>query len=90
MDTTDEQTLASVPFEAIGQAIRRARLRRPVITQGELAEAIGTTRTYVNAIERGRTPLTLSKLYEIAAVLDVAPAFLLSGGPARETRPEDV
>lgn len=58
-------------------AMVRVRREREGLTQGQLADRIGMTRTSVTNIESGRQKVQLHTLYDIAAALDVSPAELL-------------
>src|SRR5215212_2661083 len=58
-------------------ALVRARREREGMTQGQLADRIGMTRTSITNIEKGRQKVQLHTLYDIAAALDASPAELL-------------
>lgn len=60
---------------ALGERIRTRRESK--MTQAELAERIGLSRTSVTNIERGRQRLLVDQLVEIAKTLSVSPAELL-------------
>ncbi|MDR2679344.1 MAG: helix-turn-helix domain-containing protein, partial [Tannerella sp.] len=49
-----------------GQIIERTR-KEANMTQTELAEKIGATKSYISRIERGRTEPKISTFYRIAA-----------------------
>lgn len=51
-----------------GQIIEEAR-RNAKITQAELAERIGTNKSYISRVETGRTEPKVSTFYRIAAAL---------------------
>jgi transcriptional regulator with XRE-family HTH domain len=55
-----------------GKAIRKFREERG-LTQTELAEKIGTTQSMIGKYERGEIDLSLSRLAEIANVLNITP-----------------
>lgn len=60
----------------IGQLIRNRRTQRS-ITQEALALQCGIDRSYMGRIERGEVNITVEKLYEIAAVLEISAKELL-------------
>jgi transcriptional regulator with XRE-family HTH domain len=64
----------------IGEAIRRARMERALITQEELARRAGIAASTVNRIERGWAEPRFGTLRKIAAVLGVEPQELVKGG----------
>lgn len=51
-----------------GQIIESAR-RKAKLTQEELAERIGTNKSYISRVETGRTEPKVSTFYRIAAAL---------------------
>ena len=61
---------------AIGANLKAARLQS-VVTQAELADAIGVDRTTITKWETGQRSLTVAHLLQIARVLDIAPQDLL-------------
>lgn len=61
----------------LAQNVRESR-RRKGWSQEELAERCGLHRTYVGAIERGETNVTLSTLATLARALSVQPYTLLT------------
>src|SRR5215217_3046337 len=63
-------------YVALGGLVR-ARRERAELTQGELAQRVGMTRTSITNIESGRQKVQLHTLYDIAAALDVSPQALL-------------
>lgn len=79
-------------YEAIGNNIRRIRLRRG-ITQEALAGLTSLSRASIANIEKGRQRLLVHTLWEIARALDVDPGELfprtaaepVSSGRARVT-----
>jgi transcriptional regulator with XRE-family HTH domain len=64
----------------VGEAIRRARMERALITQEELARRAGIAASTVNRIERGWQEPHFGTLRKIAAVLGVEPHELVRGG----------
>lgn len=65
-------------YDIIGKRIKSSRLEAG-ITQEELANKLNVSIAYVSRIERGGTTINLKRLIEIADILKVTPAFLLSG-----------
>ncbi len=61
----------------VGLNVRRFR-RRAGLSQEELAHRANLDRTYISGVERGVRNPTVLVLQEIAAVLDVKPAELLT------------
>jgi len=70
-------------YEEFGRRVRAIR-RRAGVTQGELAQQLGLSRTSVSNIEAGRQRLPLHHLYAFAAALDCE---LLELIPERRSRP---
>lgn len=58
--------------------ILRDRRKELKMTQGELAEKIGTARSYIARIERGETDMQLSSFLRIARALKIefSPVFM--------------
>ncbi len=54
-----------------GQIIEEAR-KTANITQAELAERIGTNKSYISRVENGRTEPKVSTFYRIAAALGLS------------------
>jgi transcriptional regulator with XRE-family HTH domain len=73
--------MADLFNEDLGQRIRAAR--RGKLTQAELGERIGLSRTAVTNIECGRQRLLVDQLVEIAEALGVEAAGLLPSARAR-------
>lgn len=59
-DTFEENAQAFVLSEMLKQARKEAHM-----TQQELADKIGTKKTYISRIENGRTDIQLSTLFKI-------------------------
>lgn len=69
-------TSGSGIYRRIGELIRAAR-EKAGLTQEELGQRIGLTRTSITNIENGRQNIQVHTLYSIASVLDTSPhAFL--------------
>lgn len=62
---------------SVEEKIRLQRLQRG-LSQENMADLLGLSTTAYGDIERGKTELTLSRLNQIAQVLDVAPVTLLT------------
>jgi transcriptional regulator with XRE-family HTH domain len=71
--------------EQIGARLRDARLQ-VVLTQDELAQALGVDRSTVAKWETGQRSMTVENLIRTAAVLDVPPQQLLAA-PAGDRSP---
>lgn len=56
--------------EQIGRTIRLARKARK-IKQGDLAEQVGISQTYMSRIEAGRVNITVDILVKICKILDI-------------------
>lgn len=54
-----------------GQIIEEAR-KRAGVTQAELAERIGTNKSYISRVETGRTEPRMGTFYRIAAALGLS------------------
>lgn len=67
--------MADLFNEELGQLIRKARSGK--MTQAELGERIGLSRTAITNIECGRQRLLVDQLAEIAVALDVPASQLL-------------
>lgn len=55
----------------------REQRRARKLSQQELADALGTTRSHVSRIERGTVRVSLDQLHVIAAALSLSPTTLL-------------
>ena len=80
------RTLPSLD-RVIGNQIRELRRKRGGLSQQQLAELLGETQSTITRIESGKRSIAVSEVYRIAAVLDCAPAYLLSGGLTGEAIP---
>lgn len=83
-------------YADFGELVVLHRRRSGGMTQAELGQRIGLSRTSVTNIEQGRHHVSLERLLLIAEALDVAPATLLPAvdretGPAKmaELLPKD-
>lgn len=63
-------------YAAIGMAVREARQDRQM-TQEQVAQAVGLTRTSIVNIEAGRQRLTIDTLYDIADALKIQAVSLM-------------
>src|SRR5438128_7842656 len=63
-------------YETLGQRLREAR-RSARLTQGDLARAVGISRTSITNIETGRQPLYVHVLVRIAEILGTSPTDLM-------------
>lgn len=66
-------------YAGIGKRVRAAR-KAAGLTQGEVAECVGLTRTAINNLEQGRAATPLIRLLDIAEWLDTDPQALVFGG----------
>jgi DNA-binding XRE family transcriptional regulator len=75
----DLQRLEQRPFyEEVGRRVRGAREnRKPSLTQKELGDLVGLSRTSITNLEHGRQKCLLHTFAEIAAALHVEPASLM-------------
>lgn len=67
MPRTANSAVASI---VVGQSIRRVR-QKLGLTQGELAERLGTTAPYVSALENGKANPTVGQLSAVASAMRV-------------------
>ena len=58
-----------------GQIIEEAR-KKANLTQEQLAERIGTNKSYISRVETGRTEPRVSTFYRIASALGMRVAFI--------------
>jgi len=73
---TRDTCLVDALYKEFGQGLRRAR-KEAELTQKELAERVGLTRTSITNIERGSQHIALHQLFQLASVLGQEPAALL-------------
>ncbi len=81
-------------YGALAARVRDRRLKREM-SQQQVAEVSGLTRSSVASIETGRQSVALHHVYALARALDVTPQDLLPPvavpvGPARSERPRSV
>ncbi len=78
-------------YKEFGRLLRKSRSDAK-LTQGQVAERVGLTRTSITNIERGRQHVGLHQLFLLAAAVGVQPADLLPSGSAalEELIPERV
>jgi transcriptional regulator with XRE-family HTH domain len=69
-----------------GRLVREHR-RRLKLTQEELGELVGLTRTSITNIERGRQKVLLHQVFQIASSLKVNPEALLPVADLKEISP---
>ena len=60
----------------MGVAVRRLR-EKTGLSQEALADTVGVHRTFIGAVERGETNISLDNLQRIARALKVTPSALL-------------
>lgn len=64
-------------YRRFGKLVQLHRKRLPGMTQDQLAERVGLSRTSITNIEQGRQHVSLHQLYAIAEALQVSPEILL-------------
>jgi XRE family transcriptional regulator, regulator of sulfur utilization len=74
---------------SLTETIRLHRLRRG-LSQENMADLLNLSTTAYGDIERGKTDLTVSRLLQIADLLEVSPADLLTGNAALLAAPAPV
>ena len=79
------RTLPSVD-RVLAAQVKELR-RKQNVSQQRLAEMLGETQSTVTRIESGERAITVAELLRIAAALDCAPVYLLSGGLTGEDLP---
>ena len=75
---SDLEARVDALYAHVGRRVREAR-RRGNVTQADLAEAIGLTRSSIANLEAGRQRIPVHLFVWIAEILDVAPHELLPG-----------
>ena len=68
----------SPDYSVIGRRIKNTRLEQN-IKQEALADKLDVSVAFISRVERGTTKINLKRLTEIAEVLNVSPAYLLTG-----------
>ena len=69
-------------LRALGKRVRIARLIQE-LTQEQLAEAAGMSRSFVSLIEKGTHGVDVVRLARLADALDLSPAELITGAHLR-------
>ena len=68
----------SPDYSVIGRRIKEARLEQK-IKQEELADKLNISVAFMSRVERGTSQINLKRLTQIAEILNVSPAYLLTG-----------
>lgn len=68
----------SPDYSVIGRRIKEARLEKK-IKQEELADKLNVSVAFMSRVERGTSQINLKRLTQIAEILNVSPAYLLTG-----------
>lgn len=68
-------------YRAFGRALRKSR-EEADLTQREVAQRVGLSRTSITNIERGNQHIALHQLFLLASAVGVEPASLLPDGHA--------
>ena len=68
----------SPDYSVIGRRIKEVRLEQK-IKQEELADKLNISVAFVSRVERGTSKINLKRLTQIAEILNVSPAYLLTG-----------
>ncbi len=66
-----------IDYKSIGRRIAYNR-KNCAITQAYLAEQLDVSESFISQIERGKAKISLSRLYEIAELLGIDVALLVS------------
>lgn len=74
-------------YSEFGRLVRSHR-NRLKLTQGQLAERIGLSRTSITNIEQGRQKILLHQLYQLADALQINPSTLLPSVSLEDLFPE--
>jgi len=87
LDIRESMGVTSLPsmkpdrlYPEFGKLVRGHR-RRLGLTQDQLAERVGLSRTSITNIEQGRQKVLLHQVFTLADSLEVAPAALLPAAP---------
>lgn len=80
--------MTSVIYEEMGQRIRSLR-KQLRLTQDELAQRVGLTRTSITNIENGNQTVPVHLVYELCKALGTTPTALLPD-PAELLRSDDI
>jgi transcriptional regulator with XRE-family HTH domain len=73
----------------VGRLLRATRLRKG-FSQPQLGDALGLTFQQVQKYEQGTNRIAVSRLFQIASVLNVPPKSLIPNSPAAEDGKDDV
>lgn len=65
-------------YAIIGKRIKEAR-KQIKMTQEKLADTIDVSIAFMSRVERGHAQINLKRLTQIADILEVTPAYLISG-----------
>lgn len=68
----------SPDYSVIGRRIKSARLEQH-LKQEEIADKLDISIAYLSRVERGNTKINIKRLTQIAEILNVSPAYLLTG-----------
>ena len=72
-----DMVIEMIDYASIGRRIAMYRKKRSM-TQAALSERLGVSESYVSQVERGSAKVSLPRLAEIAELLDVDIALLVS------------
>lgn len=64
--------------------VLKALRKRAGLTQGDTANRLGISQSYLSLIEKGKRKLPISQCAQLAQILNVTPDFLLNGKQAGE------
>lgn len=68
----------SPDYSVIGRRIKTARLEQN-LKQEELADKLDVSIAFLSRVERGSSKINIRRLTQIAELLNVSPAYLLTG-----------
>ncbi|MBQ2937462.1 MAG: helix-turn-helix transcriptional regulator [Clostridia bacterium] len=68
----------SPDYSVIGRRIKERRLEQK-LKQEELADKLNISVAFMSRVERGTSQINLKRLTQIAEILNVSPAYLLTG-----------
>jgi transcriptional regulator with XRE-family HTH domain len=78
--STDHQGPEATYLQKFGLSLKLQRVKAG-LTQEQLADRAGMHRTFIGLVERGESGLSIERLVDLAAALDVEPADLLPPRP---------
>ena len=84
-DHASDPSTGPTPEEAFGQVLREA-LRARQLSQEQLGFEAGYHRTYISFLERGQKSPSLSTIFQLALILDIAPSELIRRAEERVAR----